>query len=325
MNKKQLRGRWMSVEGRTLATEVAFRLVSGESFEGLDVGTHDGRVDLRGFGLPSPEVVGHVEVGGMTAAILDGTLSFRDTRWEGLDLSFAILPSLRFFDAEITDCLFDEAHCADWRLWQTHVSRCSFVRCNLRDSSLGINDERPDTWTQIVFDRADLRGVALQAASFVECDFNNVRLQGLQFEGCSLDRVRFSGVLRDVLFDFREVPDRKAPEDMRHVDFSGAKFENVEFRGCHFDGVTFPDDPQIRLIPNFPSVARRQLELLEGNDSNDAIRLRSVFNGQLRARQREDATGVFNRRDELEWGGESMAVLSESTLLQALAESQADA
>lgn len=318
MTVRELGERWLTPRGRDLAAEIAFRLVSGESFNGLDVGTYGGRVDLRGFRLPSPEAIERIVVGRLTATVIQGTIAIGGVRWEGLDLSYSVLPSLRFFESVIDDCVFDGARCQDWRLWRTDVSRSRFVGCDLRYSAMGTFDGRANSWVNVVFDRADLRDTHPERARFEGCDFLGSKLRGVQFEGCSLKAVRFSGVLRDVLFDCRELPNRPEPDPMTNVDFSGAEFHDVDFRACRFVDVVLPDEPGLRLVPNFPAVARRQLELLEENNSLEARQVKAVLEMELPWPGRPDSVGVFSRRDHLSSGGEPLADLAEQTLLQAL-------
>ena len=89
-------------------------------------------------------------------------------------------------------------------------------------------------------------------------------LDGVHFDGCLFDSVKFGGVIRDGRFDNREIPEQRPdPEPMRSVDFSPATLVEVDFWGCRFDNVTFPDEPGLIMIPNYPKVARRQFDLIQ--------------------------------------------------------------
>ncbi|BCJ56876.1 hypothetical protein Jiend_02980 [Micromonospora endophytica] len=48
-------GRWRGEDGRELAGHVLARLTTGRSLDDLQLGSHEGRVDLRGFTLEPPK------------------------------------------------------------------------------------------------------------------------------------------------------------------------------------------------------------------------------------------------------------------------------
>jgi hypothetical protein len=128
----------------------------------------------------------------------------------------------------------------------------------------------------------------------------------------------FSGLVKEVLFDCREIPGRPVAGVLVDLDFTEATFEDVEFRGCRFDGLKLPKAPGVYLIPAFPLVARRALELLEGNPSIEARMLRGQFTNSLKLPGSDDSVDVFNRRDYVASGGETLADLAETVFMEAL-------
>ena len=79
--------------------------------------------------MRTPDRLGRLPAGGVSAEVMQGLVDLRGVRWEGLDLSYAQLPSLRFFESVIEGCRLDAASCRDWRLW---ASTC----CGVPPSSL---------------------------------------------------------------------------------------------------------------------------------------------------------------------------------------------
>lgn len=316
MTIKALQQRWKTADGRTLAGEVLRFLHGTRSGLPKDVGVHDGRCDLRGLALPAPTVGPTLAVGGNTATVMSGLHEFRDVHWQQLDLSYAQLSSLRFFGSVIVDCLFDNAICADWRLWDSEVRDSSFVKAGLRDAALGTWYEgRGNAWRNINFDRADLRGLLASGCSIVRSTFKGTKLKGAEFHQATIQHCQFTGALQDVLFDGRQIPGNAKPGVFLDTDFSGATFRDVEFRGCHFEAVKMPEG--IDIVPNFPGVARRVLELLENDESLEARMLRAVFGLALKLPGEDSSVGVFNRADYFSWGGEPLAALAESLIGQA--------
>lgn len=315
-SRKALQQRWASVAGRELAAGV-LRFLLGKSPDlPEDIGTHDGRHDLRGLSLPAPKVGRTVVASDVAAEFMSDIHEFHEVEWQGLDLSHSQLSSIRFFGSAIDDCRFDGALCRDWRLWDTEVDTCSFGRADLRDSALGTwHEGQTNVWRRVLFDRADLRGVLALGGQFDRCSFAEARLKGAEFLQATIRHCRFTGALQEVLFDAREIPGRPPPGIFVDVDFSEATFADLEFRGCRFDNVKLPAG--IYSIPGYPSVARRVLELMGSDESLEARMLRAGLNLALKLPGHDESVGVFNRADFVASGGERFADFAESLLIQA--------
>lgn len=322
MNTKALQQRWKSAEGRRLAEEASRFLVGVTRDVPEGIGTHDGRRDLRGLMLSAPKVVGSVAAGNITGEAMSHIPEVRGTRWHALDLSQSRLSGLRFFGSEIADCRFDDAMCRDWRLWNSEVKDCSFAGVDLRDAALGTwHDGRTNAWRNVVFDGADLRGALALGCLIERCSLAEARLKGAEFQQATIRHCRFAGALQDVLFDGREIAGRPKPGVFVNVDFSAATFADVEFRGCHFDDVKLPTG--VYSIPRFPRVARRVLESLEHDESVEARMLRAELNLTLKLPGDDASVGVFNRADYVVSGGERLADLAETLLMEAAGELEA--
>ena len=155
---RPLAERWRSGEGVALAEEVIARLVAGRDLDGLGLGVHEGRVDLRCIQAPIPRRLERFEALGWFVEELGDLVSFRGIRLANLDLSGAQLPSLRFHDVVIDDCQFDSAMCRDWRLWSSQVLDCSFIKADLRDAAVGTwHAGRGNEWHRVDFSGADFR------------------------------------------------------------------------------------------------------------------------------------------------------------------------
>jgi len=266
--------------------------------------------------LPDSKTAGRVVAGVVAIEAMTGLHEFRGVRWQGLDLSQARLPNLRFFGAAVSDCLFDGGFCRDWRLWDSEVTGSSFTRSDLRDAALGTwQEERTNAWRDVTFDRADLRGALALGCVLEHCSFLASRLKDIQFLQATISHCRFSGSLQDLLFDGREIAGKPKPGVFADVDFSEATFQNVEFRGCRFDDVKLPSG--VYAIATFPRVARHVLELLgEQDESVEARMLRAELNLSLKLPGSDDSVGVFNRADYVASGGHRLADLAETLFLE---------
>ncbi len=247
--------------------------------------------------------------------ILSGMVTLRGSKWTKIDFGYASLPHLRFHDASIVDCRFDAAVCDDWRLWNTEVSASTFSGASLRDASLGTwENNRGNSWLDVAFDGADLRGAQFRGGSLIDCDFRTARLDGVKFLEATLIRCPFSGVLRHTLFDGREMPAGPAPAELKHADFSAAVFESVEIRGYVLKDVLLP--PGVRVIHRYVQSARSVLGVVSSMTSVEGRQAAAVLSNNLKWPGREDQDRPFNRIDFVANGGEALADLLETLFLE---------
>jgi uncharacterized protein YjbI with pentapeptide repeats len=317
MNVTVLRDRWTTAEGQALQAD-AFRWLDEGGKRPGGLSEFEGRVDLRGITLPDPRILGKMVAGGLTFDVAGGVISLKGARWSDLDLSQSRLSHLRFTSSVISNCRFDGADCLDWRLWRSEVNECSFERADLRDAAIGTwQQERGNVWRDVSFDRADLRGAFTHGGLLSGCTFRGSRLVGFQFLFVAIEDCVFAGRMKNVLFDERTIAGKAPPAPLRRVDFSESIFEDVDFRGCHFEDVRLPTTPSIRLIEKYPMVARRALELASITDSVEGRRVAAVLRGDLKLPGADDSVTVFNRDDWLSWGGEALADVWDTILVDA--------
>lgn len=318
MGVKEFGERWRTPQGQALAEEIVARLVSARELDGLGLGWHEGRVDLRGLPAPIPARLRRFESQGWFMEVLGNLITFRSVRLHSLDLSGAQLQSFRFFGSQIIDCRLDGANCQDWRLWDTRVADCSFAHASLRDAALGTwHEGRRNTWRRVDFTRADFRVIEPLEAVFEDCDFCYAKITGVTFSQCAFMRCRFAGAMRNVLFDGRYLPDRPAPPPMSKVDFTTAVFWDVDFRGFDLEDIILPDDPGVRLVRRGRCVASRGIQMLHGDQRLSARMLRADLQNRLQGPGNEREAFVFNRRDYEKSGGRELVILAKDVLSHA--------
>ncbi len=295
-------GRWRGEDGRELAGHVLARLTTGRSLDDLQLGSHEGRVDLRGFTLEPPKTGGDgylAEEGGsstdgLSMRWLHGLVDIRDTSLENLDFSEAQLDHLRLHGVALRNCLFDGAKCRDWRGWQLSVQDCSFVHADLRDTALG-------TWGNsyrgVEFRGADLRGTSCRGATFISCDFSDARLDKVEFVGCQLVDTRFAGRLSEV--SFVAATDQPEHGSMENIDFTDASLRWVTFRGLPLSTVRLPENGEEHIVVrHYPCVVRQALARLEGRYDAETRKLRSRLQADASQLDESRDIGLWHR-DEL--------------------------
>jgi uncharacterized protein YjbI with pentapeptide repeats len=297
--------RWRGPDGQRLAGLVLARMSSLDSLADLALGEHEGRVDLRGFAVPQPEVIAEAyaaEAGPDGAATvlrqMSGLVEFRGIELANLDLSHSHLDHLRFDDAVLTDCLFDSARCRDWRAWHFTVERSSFRGADLRDSAIGTWQEQTgNSYRDVTFADADLRGIVCLAASFTDCDFSGVRLDQAEFNGCDFVRCKFAGPLDEVRFlaDPGGIGGKTTAGVMREADFSQATLRLVEFGGYPMDDVVLPEESDAQVVVrHYPCVVRRALELLSEDFTPETRQLRTRLRTESGRLDEHRTVGVWH-------------------------------
>lgn len=314
--------RWKADAGTALLTEVLDRLQRGKSLEGLGLGSRGHRLDLTELPASPVRASKPVRLGTLAIEQMKGQIELRRRTLSRIDFSDARLNGWRLRNSELLDCRFDRARCAEWVLWHTSVLDCDFQGADLRNSLLGTYPEGGHVrWERVSFVGADLRASSAYGSVFVECDFSNARLNEMNFHQCAFVRCTFAGIVEEVLFDGRDLPDRAAAAEMESADFENAHFVSVDFRGYSLRSTRLPRDPDVFPIRRFPCVARRVTDSLAHETSESARIVRGMIqNAMPWTESRPDSVWVFNRRDWHEWGGPDVAVLAERLMRQAEAD-----
>jgi uncharacterized protein YjbI with pentapeptide repeats len=285
------------------------RLVNGQPLDGLGLHIRDGRFDLSGLSVPEPVVARREYTDIADIAYLDGVVRIRDVAWRSLDFTGAHLPELRFSNCRIENCVFDQCCCREWKIWGTQVTSTSFRSANLRTSLLGgVEGGKRNSFRQVDFSRADLRGSVYMSAEFVGCIFKDANLQKVDFNWSTFADCVFAGELREVCF-YRKSDDAKeaaafSANDMRNVDFTHARLRWTEFRGLDLDTVRFPEDDEHIVVDDYPHALDRILASISGRTDVGAKRLKAVLSNERKWVGQNQRRGVLSKSDLREMAGE---------------------
>ena len=291
---------------KLLNAEVWDRLVRGKALDGLGLGSKDGRLDLNGLTLPEPHVKRTFDFNGIPIAEMESVHSVKGAKWKGLDFTGSKLKHIRFFESELSDCVFDRCQLEDLRVWTTKFNDCGFRRAKLKGSALGaVQNGKRNIYSGIDFSEADLRDTAYQAAAFERCVFRNTKLEHIDFESSTFADCVFEGELRDVLFNRRGFKGESfPPNEMLNVDFSQAKLYDVGFRGLTLEQVKLPDDSDHILIRNVTATLNRLIGTLNQQDDPTAKKLVAFLNIDKEWRPAGQVQTVINIEDLAETVGD---------------------
>jgi len=282
------------------------RLISGELFDAHELPRSNGLVDLRGFKVPDPSVIGEYDTAKANVKQLGNLVHIRGAHWAGIDFSESRLNSLRFYGCKIENCIFDNADCQDWRIWRTNISKCSFRSTDLRRSALGgVDAGERNSFQKIDFTKADLRQTAHQSADFVDCIFSDTNLAKVDFWGTVFLNCIFEGRLDEVIFHryaFRG--EMYPPNEMKGVDFRRARFRFVEFRGLDMTDVKWPEDNDCIVIGNYTETLKQVLQSLKAKADVRSRKLAAIIESDLKWAGPKQTEGVVSKRDLNEVGGE---------------------
>jgi hypothetical protein len=227
-----IKQRWAGAEGQSLAREAVLRLLTGSELDGLVLGQHKGRIDLRGLwlasarGLPGPRLAGELE--GVPAAY--------GVAWSGLDLSGSTF-RIDLQDAEVTDTVFDRVGWQGWRVRSSTVQGCSFTGADLRDARFDDGNGRlpgdaviykPTTYLQCDFTKTRTGPyVGWGRAVFDHCMFSSTQFTSPQwFYGAELISCTFQGQFREVILGWAKAGTEPPPR-IDNVDVRNATFQDI--------------------------------------------------------------------------------------------------
>lgn len=277
----ELRQRWYDRDGVRLTRAVQSWL-SGVGQRPFGVSEVDGRVDLRGISLAgTPLVIGNKD--DPSAGV----------HWQSLDLRRAQIIEARFFGALIEDCLFDNATLLGPRLWGTQVINCSFRRTDLRAGSLGTDwHGRRTEWRGVSFDRTKMIDAAFVGCVLAECTFDHA-FRRIRIEDCDVVDCVFRGPTNGLIIDCRSHRYPVSPHAFS-ADFSQATFNGSHIVGYRLDQVQLPEQDDLLVVRNYPSIYRRALAWLSDQIDNGASDARWHLEYALKAPGTEESDACFD-------------------------------
>ncbi len=277
----------------------------------------DGRLDLSACSVPAAVPSGKLTYGAWDFAVMGGVTTLKDVRLNALDFSGACLDNLFISDVEMTNCVFDNCSCRNWRVRGTSINNSSFRGTDLRDSSLGgVSDGRANTFVGVDFLSADLRGSFHSCAEYRDCRFKNTRLKKVGFQGSRFVDCTFEGELREVCFNRADTQYNSFPPNyMIRVDFSRAKLRLVEFRELELNDVALPADEDHIILDEYRPTLERLIKVFTADESDlPARQIAAGFRHKLRWAGAKQKRGVLNKLDIQEVGGEDLVRRVEQAL-----------
>jgi uncharacterized protein YjbI with pentapeptide repeats len=288
-----------------LATEVWRRLSAGQPLDGLGLGEHNGRLDLREINAPEPDVLRQYSTASTDVTEYGGYLAMRGVHLRRLDFSHAHLGCIRILDSTLENCLFERAGCQDWRMWGTRVVGGSFVGADLRRSSLGaVHNGARNAFRGVTFSEADLRQTSYVSCDFVACRFAKAKLEKVDFQGAVFSDCSFEGELSEVLF-YRQAfrGEKFPPNEMKGVDLRAATLRHVEFRGLDMTDVRWPEGDEYIIVHDYVAALTRVLGVLRTRTDLASKKLVVVLEMKRKWAGAGQESGVLNRQDLVEAAG----------------------
>jgi uncharacterized protein YjbI with pentapeptide repeats len=267
-------------------------LIEGAPLEGLPLPTKGGRLDLSAASLAEPRVTKRWQTAIANVEEIEPAPVVRNATWRNYDFSGASLESLRLEDCEIVNCVFDRCKMRNIRIWNSRFEGCSFRRSDLRNSSIGpaslqdrgINKQPFNTYVEVDFSGADMRGTVYLIAAFVHCTFSRTKLDRVNFATSNFNSCRFEGELREVVFWRSDLFSRPGFADsdfpaneMVDVDFTQASLRMVEFRKLTLDRARLPNGPDHIILEDYPGALDRLIETFRAANDRTARILLAGF------------------------------------------------
>jgi len=278
------------------------RLLSGKPIDDLQITKQNGRFDLSEMSLPAPEVLRQIKTPMSDLVQIDSSRHlFHDLKWNDLNFTASHLRHVAFSNCSITNCVFDQCDCRNWRFWDCIVSKCSFGGADLREAVLGgvnTGSQRGCFYYDVDFSGADMRRTTYKAALFERCFFRNAWLSKIDFQGSRFVDCVFEGELDDVTF-YRKSFEGEAfpPNEMINVDFTKARLKHVGFRNLSLNRVRLPHDSEHVVIKDFMTALNHMAETFGKETDPTAKTIVAVINIYRKWALPSQAQGVVNLKD----------------------------
>lgn len=169
----------------------------------------------------------------------------------------------------------------------------------------GVQDGRRNTFRNVDFTSADLRGTVYVAAEFSDCRFSKSKLNKINFQSSTFTNCTFEGELREVIFNKAGFKGAEFPQNRMHnVDFSRARLRWTEFHDLDLRDVRFPEDDEHVIVNDFPGILERLLETFRARSDLASRRLFLRFDREQKQLGLAQKVGIFNKADLVEMGGD---------------------
>lgn len=291
-----------------LPHEIWTRLRQGLSIEQSHLPAINGRLDLRFLQLPELHYGPQRSVGPAMVRGIRNPTEIVNKHWTSIDFSSSILPSVRFKECALYDCIFDMSKCDDWRVWGSHFDRTSFRGAQLAGAVLGgVLGRVRNRFHNVDFSSADLSKTVYTSAEFVACDFSNAKLQNINFQTSSFVDCVFAGELREVIFNRAGFKGRQFPDNqMTGVDFTRATLRWVEFRGLDLRNVHLPSGNKHLVLTDYKSALQKLCNFFGARTDLHSRKLQAFFSAYLKhAPEKSRSISVISKKDIVEVAGEA--------------------
>ena len=289
------------------------------ALESLDIPRHEGRVDLRGISFPKPSHLQRYPYNTWykfegPVTFIENNAKIREASVENLDLSFADLRWVNWYNCKFRNALFEGAELAEDRFHSCHFEQTSFERADLREAV--VDGDEPCKFRNVSFLRTDLRYIYLfRFPRFEDCDFSWAKWTETDFQGSQFVRCKFAGKLG--ILSFRGWNSRATDSDkefltkrglnlhrfrnpMDGVDFSQADLGKVEFLDdVDITKCVFPNDRKHIVIFDGQVVhnrAKREIEVAwSGSEREEGLDLLDELMGPGDRHTRRLEEGYYRR------------------------------
>ncbi|HWA33639.1 MAG TPA: pentapeptide repeat-containing protein [Cyclobacteriaceae bacterium] len=240
-SKQDLTDRWTTTEGQLLLTTIVDFLSRKRPLDDITaIQKIDHRFDLRGISLPK-EYADYDYKGKQMHQVV-GSLKFKNTRIENIDLSHADIQH-----TEWKNCLFKNVKFHSAQMEQVTVRNCDFedvefFNTRLSYSHLNIRTgKKSGSFKNVTFKKSKLNETRFSFPTIEDCNFEDCNLYATDFDGSRFKNCKFIGEVNSPWFRrhsirefepnylLNQVEKTKFTNEMDNVDFSAATLKYVTF------------------------------------------------------------------------------------------------
>jgi uncharacterized protein YjbI with pentapeptide repeats len=244
--------------------EIYHRLQKGRRLDRLGLEVVDGRMVIKGLRAQQPSPQSVFSLKGRDYVITQADQLFKRVDWTALRFVDCDFSEIGFFEAKMSDCIFEKCKFKKAGFWDSHLERSRFIACDLRHCAFGGADFKkphPNRFEVVAFERCDLRASAHSCEVFSGCAIDNCNVNALDFLGAVFEDCTFTGKFTEVTFRrgislYSSMPENK----LLRCDFTKADITWCQFLNIDIDPSSFAQDDDLIILWHGPEDWRAWLE-----------------------------------------------------------------
>lgn len=218
-------------------------------------------------------------------------LHLSNTNWTGINFKNCSISGLAFSGVRLQNCTFENCLLAV-RNWKSVYKDSKFIACDMKSFSFGADEpSNANTFEDVIFEKCNMQGRAIDYAKFEKSAFLNCRLDRVEFRQATISNSIFTGKLDDIVFgrDYTEKPTR-----IDAVSFSDATLNYCVFPNAQVSHIVAPENHKNYAIKRFKEFVAELARAIQADSNIGDVPLAPIFTAEYTAASN---FGILNEDD----------------------------